>query len=301
MMHLALPTDIGSRLRAWWNGTEPHEVPEDVAALAAGLDRAEPTREDWPPERIAAVQMVCGDGSTIPGGGHFAKQSLRYVGLNGQTSVVDYGARLGLFGRVAAKTAGAWVDACEPDPALLEAARQLTRGRHLSKKVTFHGGDLLDAPIQDRHVDVVLVVGTMHRSADRGEHLANIARMLKPGGRMLIIDFFRETKAASTPAIEQWRQVEALPDTLPRLEHAQMALRRLHTRVTMTQDITDEYCANLTKGLKRLARQIRQHPPESAMHTALLREVEFWGARLHVLKSGDVSVLRLLAARPQSG
>ena len=296
MMHLAY-SPLGSRFRAWWNGTETHEVPADVAALAAGLEPKEPTREDWTPERIAAVQMVCGDGSTVPGGGHFAKQSLRYLGLNSKTSVVDYGSRLGLFGRVAAKTAGAWVDSCEPIPALLDAATALTRGRHLNKKVTFHGGDLLEAPIADHHVDAVIVVGAVHRSDDRVEHLENIVRMLKPHGRMLIIDFFREARTESTPAIDAWRVAEALPATLPHMAHVQRALRKLKMQLTVTQNITDDYCTNLVRGLKRLARQISKHPPDSAMHAALLREVEFWGARLHALKSGDVSVQLLVAAR----
>lgn len=298
MVDLALPDDFWTRLRAWWNGAEALS-PDDQAVLAAALAGNGRDTHAWTPERIAAVQMVCGDGSTIPGGGHFAKQSLRYLGLNSAMSVVDYGARLGLFGRVAAKTAGAWVDACEPEPALAAAARQLTRGRRLTKRTRIHDGDLLETPIRDHAIDAVIAVEAMHRSAQRIDHLNKIARMLKPGGRLLMIDLLREIKAPSSPAIERWRRAEMLPAALPRLEHVQMALRQLRLRVSLTQDITDEYSGNLTKGLKRLAAQLRRHPPDGAMHAALLREVEFWGARLQVLKSGDVSVLRLLAVRPQ--
>jgi hypothetical protein len=45
-----------------------------------------------------------------------------------------------------------------------------------------------------------------------------------------------------------------------------------------------------------MAKQLIKHPPESAMHTALLREVHYWGRRLALLNAGHLGVVRIMGA-----
>lgn len=319
---LSMPANgkLIGRFRDWWHGDEevlvdpseaepaldpatvapePEEPPAFVQAPSDGLAGGVGGRP-WSAESIAAVQMVCGEGSSIPGGWKFAAESVKRIGLNDTMSVADYGCQLGLFARVMSKQSGAWVDAYEPVELLSAEATRLNRTAKQSKKINVESCELLKAPVKPRSRDVVVAVEVMHRSPERVAQLHNMARMLKPAGRLLVIDFFRETAEPSSPAIDNWRVHEVLQPGIPRVKHLTRAMEGVRLRLQSAENVSATYCENLTAGLRRLARQLTRHPPESAMHGAILAEVEFWGARLRVLQSGDIGVYRLIGSLPKS-
>src|SRR5690606_15461786 len=109
-----------ARLHDWWEGLEPepagdseYEAESEQALLELDGDVAEAApkgpRENariWTPQRVAAVQRICGEGCTIPGGERFARNELKVLALNEMTSVVEHGPQLGLFARTAARDTG---------------------------------------------------------------------------------------------------------------------------------------------------------------------------------------------------
>jgi cyclopropane fatty-acyl-phospholipid synthase-like methyltransferase len=299
-----------TRLRGWWHGEEIDPTVDNTSAAEDMTEAAEQpavaaasdgpaggvSGRIWDADSIAAVQMVCGPGCSIPGGEEFAEESIKNMGLKESMNIVDYGAQLGQFARVIARTAGAWVDGYEPVASLAEAASRLAEESKLGKKVVLNQCDLLQVPVKLRSRDAIVSVEAMQRGADRVAQMQNIARMLKPGGRLMVIDYFRQIEEPTSPAIEQWREHEVLQPGIPTLEEVRKAMAEVGVRIQVSQDITEVYCKNLTTGLRRLAKHLSQHPPDSAMHGAVLREVEFWGARLAVLQSGDMAVLRVNAA-----
>ncbi len=305
---------LAGRFRSWWHGGDGAVTP-DVAATTSD-DRADETAAEvgalvtapgdglaggaggrqWTADTIAAVQMVCGVGSSIPGGEKLARESLKRIGLNEKMSVVDYGCQLGLFSRVISGENGVWVDAYEPVELLAEEATRLATTDKRSKKVKVTCCELLKAPVRSRSQDVVVAAEVMHRSPERVAQLHNIARMIKSGGRLLVLDYFREIDEPSSPAIDNWRLHEVLQPGIPKVVHLRQAMEKVGIRLQSTESVTAAYCDDLTVGLRRLAKQLTQHPPDSAMHGALLAEVEFWGARLRVLQSGDIGVYRLIGS-----
>jgi ArsR family transcriptional regulator len=74
------------------------------------------------------------------------------------------------------------IDASE---AMIAAAK--TR-LHAQKNVEFHHAQLQALPLEERCADIALLVLVMHYVSDPPGVLAEAARVLKPGGKLLIVD-----------------------------------------------------------------------------------------------------------------
>lgn len=101
--------------------------------------------------------------------------------------VVDIGAGLGAGTMRAART-GAHVFAVEPTPVVrraLQARRIASRSR---ARVQVLEGAAERIPLPSDSVDAVWAVNTMHHWVDLERGVAEIARVLKAGGRVLLVD-----------------------------------------------------------------------------------------------------------------
>jgi ArsR family transcriptional regulator len=67
---------------------------------------------------------------------------------------------------------------------LSAAARQLSG----IDNVELRNGKLEELPIEDRELDAALLILVLHHLADPGRALAEAARVLRPGGRVLVVD-----------------------------------------------------------------------------------------------------------------
>ena len=85
-------------------------------------------------------------------------------------------------GGVSARIAGAVraVIVLEPNAALIERGRSRFRRSHFAR------GDGTRLPVRDASVDVVLLVEVLHHIPDADAVLGEAARVLRPGGRILI-------------------------------------------------------------------------------------------------------------------
>ncbi|MFQ6090214.1 MAG: bifunctional demethylmenaquinone methyltransferase/2-methoxy-6-polyprenyl-1,4-benzoquinol methylase UbiE [Candidatus Bipolaricaulia bacterium] len=72
---------------------------------------------------------------------------------------------------------------------MLELAQQKIERRGLGGKITLQEGDCLKLPFEDRSFDVVIIGFGLRNLADYERGIAEMARMLKEGGRLLILEF----------------------------------------------------------------------------------------------------------------
>ena len=79
------------------------------------------------------------------------------------------------------------VIAVEPSAAMLKAARNRVRMAHL-ENVELRSGRLEQLPVEDQTLHGALVVLVLHHVADIDRGLAEMHRVLKPGGVALIVD-----------------------------------------------------------------------------------------------------------------
>ena len=79
------------------------------------------------------------------------------------------------------------VVAIDRSRAVLERARELARRRQVSN-VTWRRGELEDLPLRDGSVDVAILSQALHHAEDPARALAEAARIVVPGGRVLVLD-----------------------------------------------------------------------------------------------------------------
>lgn len=108
------------------------------------------------------------------------------------------------------------VIAVDPSPAMLDLARERAHREGL-ENVRFHPGRLEELPAEEDGVDAVLAILVMRHSVDRGQALQELARVLKAGGRLLIVDIhphqlneFRLAMGDSSSGIDPEQLIEEL-------------------------------------------------------------------------------------------
>ncbi|HZX95672.1 MAG TPA: methyltransferase domain-containing protein [Myxococcales bacterium] len=145
-----------------------HGNPEDLEAYIARME--EPGRAEWqkPDEVVRALglqrgQVACDIGA---GPGYFALRIARAVGEDGGVYAVDV------------------------EPRILEALRkrlQPTGLRNVTPVLALSDDSLLPP----RACDLILIVDTYHHFPDGPAYLRRLGRALKPGGRIVNIDFHK--------------------------------------------------------------------------------------------------------------
>ena len=154
--------------------------PDDLAAYVAKMES--PDRAEWqkPDEVVRALRLREGDTVAEVGAGigYFVLRMARAVGPRGRVFAVDV------------------------EPRILEQLRERIEKEQVTNvtPVLGLGGDPL---LPEASVAVVLMVGTFHHFHDGVEALRRIARALKPGGRIVNIDYRPDELPVGPPVPEK--------------------------------------------------------------------------------------------------
>jgi SAM-dependent methyltransferase len=107
--------------------------------------------------------------------------------------VADIGCGEGYLTLEAARWARSVVGIDRSDD-VLERATALARRRRVSN-VTWKKGDIGRLPLADKSVDVALLSQSLHHASSPADALAEATRILRPGGRVLILDLREHDEA----------------------------------------------------------------------------------------------------------
>jgi ArsR family transcriptional regulator len=77
---------------------------------------------------------------------------------------------------------------------VLERAKALATRRHVTN-VQWKKGDLARLPLRDASMDVALLSQALHHASDPEQALAEAVRILRPGGRLLMLDLRKHDQA----------------------------------------------------------------------------------------------------------
>ena len=83
------------------------------------------------------------------------------------------------------------LDFCEP---MLEEARQKKNRHKTYSDIEFQLGDCMQIPLPDASVDAVTIAFGVRNFEDRERGLKEILRILKPGGRLFILEFSQPSR-----------------------------------------------------------------------------------------------------------
>jgi ArsR family transcriptional regulator len=100
--------------------------------------------------------------------------------------IADLGAGDGSFSLLLAQNA-AKVIAVDSSAKMIEFARDQARRHHL-KNLDYRLGDMEELPIDDESVDLVFFSQSLHHALHPQQAIAEAARILRPGGRIAILD-----------------------------------------------------------------------------------------------------------------
>lgn len=163
------------------------QAAEDLASVRRVMDhRRQRSREFF--DRIAGSYGTL----TQPGGGWQAMAAALAAGFAGRT-VADLGAGEGALALLLARHARKVV-AVDSSPQMLGELRDRAARAGLGERVELAEGDVEHLPLADRSVDVAIVSQTLHHAADPAAALREAARILVPGGLLLVLDLLSHTQ-----------------------------------------------------------------------------------------------------------
>lgn len=152
-------------------------IPYDGGALTtAARIRAffESVAEEWDDMRLAYY-----DESVI-------EEMARRSGANGSMRVVDVGTGTGFVAAGLASRAGR-VIGVDNSPAMISRARRNLDSLDISN-VDLVEGDIFALPLTDESVDAAFANMVLHHAEDPAAMLAEMARVVKPGGAVVVTD-----------------------------------------------------------------------------------------------------------------
>lgn len=164
-------------------GKEVAESDADAAALALALRK----RSDK--ARAYFDQLAGKFGRTYVPGRSWKGLSEALIRLIEPQVIADLGAGEGTLAQMLAQRA-LHVIAVDSSPRMVEFGAQLARDHGVSN-LEYRLGDLESPPIDDGSVDLVLFSQALHHAQRPARAVAEASRILKPGGRIVILDLLR--------------------------------------------------------------------------------------------------------------
>jgi len=106
--------------------------------------------------------------------------------LTPRVRIADLGAGDGTLSRLLARQAES-VHCVDNSPRMVQVGRALAKKEQL-RNLTYVLGNIEKVPLADRSIDLALLSQALHHAENPRQALAEAFRILKPGGRLLILD-----------------------------------------------------------------------------------------------------------------
>ena len=139
----------------------------------------------------------------VNGGGHSrnvaenAVRSLETVPHRAGEKYLDVGCGNGAAALLVARTSRLEVTGVDVDPEQIRAAREASQESEGGPAVRFEVADATRLPFEDETFDIVASFKTMHHVPEWKQALTEMARVLKPGGRLIVADLVLPTWLAA--------------------------------------------------------------------------------------------------------
>jgi SAM-dependent methyltransferase len=201
-----------------------------------------------PADRAAAeasVSMEVGysdaDLAAVPAGANLGLgcgAPLTFLGLAAGETVVDLGSGPGLDAFLAARQVGPGgrVIGIDMTPSMVERARRGAREAGL-RQVEFREGRLERLPVEDASADAVTSNCVINLVPDKAAVFREIARVLRPGGRLVISDVVLDGVLPEVVARDLLAYVGCIAGALPRARYFAMIADAGLAGLTILKDI----------------------------------------------------------------
>jgi cyclopropane fatty-acyl-phospholipid synthase-like methyltransferase len=110
--------------------------------------------------------------------------------VNAQSRVLDIGCGVGGPGVRIARLTGARVTGISVSHKQITLANSYAESAGLAERVTFQRANAMELPFPAQSFDAAIALESIIHMPDRGQVLRQISRTLRPGGRLVLTDFF---------------------------------------------------------------------------------------------------------------
>lgn len=254
-----------------------------LRAARGHLDDVKPD-ELWPHDQdhyggIAATDALAQAASIGPG-----------------TAVADFCAGLGGTVRYLAHRYGADITGIELTPSRVAAAQELIELVGLQDRARVLQGNVMDAPLANGSMDVVVSQEAFCHVPGRAKALAEAFRALRKGGRLAMTDWIANTPLSASDAKLMWDGMAIQP--LESLSSYGAIASEAGFQVLSATDLTDEWGPILQQRLamyQRLREEARQAGTpmgHDAFHESYIRFVD-------LILRRELGGIRLIAVKPE--
>ena len=162
----------------------------------------------------AAARWLLGE-SFHPGGSALTARLIEALGVGPGATIVDVASGPGTSALQAAREAGCDVVGVDLSEESLAPARAAAENAGLGDRVRFVAGDAEDLPFPDDSFDGALCECSFCTFPDKPRAAAELARVLRPGGRLALSDVTAEPSAlpATLRTLDAW--IACLADARP--------------------------------------------------------------------------------------
>ncbi|MFT6556506.1 methyltransferase domain-containing protein [Sneathiella sp.] len=292
---------FSKKLKLWWEGYELKPVVKtiEVEDEAPPENEGPPTVKGWAVSRQRSVVTLFGDGMTrcIPDA---VKTRLTTpMGLNKTMSVAEIGSGLGGFSHWVVDQHEAYVDAYESDPELYEASREMTKMAGLTRYIKYIHCDFEDFQPKLKSANVAYSSEALFCVKNKQDCFNQIHAMMKPEGQFMMSDYMLDGASLDDPALKEWMANEPIPPQLIDVQQIRKMLTTAGFEVSIAEDTTDEYKANVLKAFSDYAQQTSRGAKSGHLHDWVLKEGELWTSRVKAMEAGVLKVFRIYARVPR--
>lgn len=189
-------------------------------------------------------------------GGLAANEALaEAAGFQPGQKVADFCAGLGGPARYFATRYGVDVTGVELTRERVDGAEALTRAVGLEDRVRVMAGDVTASPLSDGTMDAVYSQEAFLHVPDKAKAVAEAARVLKPGGRLVFTDWVRHRSLNEDEAQSMWTGIAA--QTLQSIADYEQLIAAAGLEVVKVDDLTTEWGTILAER-SRMYRQLRE-------------------------------------------
>ena len=192
-----------------------------------------------------AVALILGE-SYHPGGLSLTRRVAQVLDLRAGERVLDVASGPGATAFLLAAEFGVTVDGVDLGDQTVEKANALAAERGVAEQVRFHLGDAERIPLADASVDAVVCECAFCTFPDKPTAAAEMARVLKPGGRVGITDVALDPARldAELQSLAGW--VACMADARPVAEYVEL-LGGAGLTVTRTEAHDDALAEMITQ------------------------------------------------------
>jgi tocopherol O-methyltransferase len=154
------------------------------------------------------------------------RQMAARLDLRAGQHILDAGCGVGGSAMWLAQAYGLEVVGINIVPGHVERAGRYARERGLEERIRFEQQDFHHTTFPDASFDVVWAQESVVHSPDKRAFLAEAFRLLKPGGRLVMLEYFRDGRPFSEPdekLLRSWVTGWAMPDLSTGEEYIQWA------------------------------------------------------------------------------